>query len=151
MSLADSHARSIDGQLQRMRQSSLKLLSILSRDELFRHLLLKIESTHAQQIISRTYWRVCFYVLAMTIRLVHRSKCLYSRYESVRYVVVFIPDSSELTEYLPFILKLCEWITLNTTNLSQEEKSVLFNFCQIPLDRLATPKMKQDLLINMMK
>ena len=43
--LADSNARSIDGQLQRMRHSSLKLLSVLSRDDLFRHLLSQIEST----------------------------------------------------------------------------------------------------------
>ncbi|CAF0743991.1 unnamed protein product [Rotaria sordida] len=60
-------------------------------------------------------------------------------------------NSSELTENLPAILKLCEWITLNTTNLSQVEKSTLFNFCQMPIDRILAPKMKQDLLINMMK
>jgi hypothetical protein len=72
--LADSTARSIDGQLQRMRQSSLKLLSILSRDDLFRHLLSQIESTRSRQIISAAYWRICFYVLAMAIRLVHQSK-----------------------------------------------------------------------------
>jgi hypothetical protein len=89
--LADSTARSIDGQLQRMRQSSLKLLSILSRDDLFRHLLSQIESTRSRQIISTAYWRICFYVLAMAIRLVHQSKifvlfkikcktfCLFSR------------------------------------------------------------------------
>ncbi len=75
MILADSNVRSIDGQVQRMRQSSLKLLAVLSRDDLFRHLLSQIESTHARQIISKTYWRVCFYVLAMAIRLVHQSKC----------------------------------------------------------------------------
>ncbi|CAF0744007.1 unnamed protein product [Rotaria sordida] len=128
----DSNVCSIDGQLQRMRHASLKLLSILSRDELFRHLLSQIETTRARQIISTTYWRVCFYVLAIAIRLVHQ-------------------NSSELTENLPTILKLCEWITLNTTNLSQVEKSTLFNFCQMPIDRILTPKMKQDLLINMMK
>ncbi|CAF2870744.1 unnamed protein product [Rotaria sp. Silwood2] len=128
----DSNACSIDGQLQRMRHSSLKLLSVLSRDNLFRHLLSQIETTHARQIISTTYWRVCFYVLAMAIRLVHQ-------------------NSSELAEHLPAILKLCEWITLNITNLSQAEKSTLFNFCQMPVDRIATPKIKQDLLINMMK
>ncbi|CAF4830190.1 unnamed protein product [Rotaria magnacalcarata] len=128
----DSNARSIDGQLQRMRHSSLKLLAILSRDDLFRHLLSQLETTRARQIISTTYWRICFYVLAIAIRLVHQ-------------------NSSELTEFLPGILKLCEWITLNTTNLSQAEKSSLFNFCQMPIDRLSTPKMKQDLLMNMMK
>ncbi|CAF1345621.1 unnamed protein product [Adineta steineri] len=128
----DLTARSIDGQLQRMRQSSLKLLGILSRDDLFRHLLSQIESARARQIISTTYWRVCFYVLAMAIRLVHQ-------------------NSTELTEHLPAILKLCEWITLNITNLSQEEKSTLFNFCQMPIDRITTPKIKQDLLMNMMK
>ncbi|CAF3059288.1 unnamed protein product [Rotaria socialis] len=128
----DSNARSIDGQLQRMRQASLKLLAILSRDDLFRHLLAQLETTRARQIISTTYWRICFYVLAIAIRLVHQ-------------------NNSELTEFLPGILKLCEWITLNTTNLSQAEKSTLFNFCQMPIDRLSTPKMKQDLLSNMMK
>jgi hypothetical protein len=60
-----------------MRQSSLKLLSILSRDDLFRHLLSQIESTRARQIISTAYWRICFYVLAMAIRLVHQSKFLF--------------------------------------------------------------------------
>ncbi|CAF5144431.1 unnamed protein product, partial [Rotaria sp. Silwood1] len=105
----DSNARSIDGQLQRMRHSSLKLLSILSRDDLFRHLLSQIDTTRARPIISTTYWRVCSYVLAMAIHLVHQ----------------IISDSSELTAHLPAILKLCEWITLNTTNLSQAEKSTL--------------------------
>jgi hypothetical protein len=59
-----------------MRQSSLKLFSVLSRDDLFRHLLSQIESTNARRIISTTYWRVCFYVLAMAIRLVHQSNIL---------------------------------------------------------------------------
>jgi hypothetical protein len=62
--LADSNACSIDGPLQRMRQSSLKLLVVLSRDDLFRYLLSQLQSTNARQIISTTYWRVCFYVLA---------------------------------------------------------------------------------------
>ncbi len=59
-----------------MRQSSLKLLAVLSRDDLFRHLLSQIESINARQIISTTYWRVCFYVLAMAIRLIHQSNIL---------------------------------------------------------------------------
>jgi hypothetical protein len=59
-----------------MRQSSLKLLAVLSRDDLFRHLLSQIESMNARQIISTTYWRVCFYVLAMAIRLIHQSNIL---------------------------------------------------------------------------
>jgi hypothetical protein len=75
--LADSNVRSIDGQLQRMRQSSLKLLAVLSRDDLFRHLLSQLQSTNARQIISTAYWRVCFYVLAMAIRLVYQSKFLF--------------------------------------------------------------------------
>ena len=56
-----------------MRQSSFKLLAILSRDDLFRHLLAQIDAPHARQIISSTYWRVCFNILAMAIRLLHQS------------------------------------------------------------------------------
>ena len=77
--LADSASRLIDSQLQRMRHSSFQLLTILSRDELFRHLLEQIDSTHARQVVSATYWRVCFYVLAMTIRVVHQSKFILVR------------------------------------------------------------------------
>jgi hypothetical protein len=69
---------------------------------------------------------------------------------NAKHFVCFL-DSTELAEHLPALLKLCEWITLNTTNLSQDEKSSLFNFCQMPIDRISTPKIKQDLLINMMK
>ena len=79
LALADSASRSIDGQLQRMRHSSFQLLPILSRDELFRHLLGQIDSTHARQVVSATYWRVCFYVLAMAIRLVHQSNFILVR------------------------------------------------------------------------
>ena len=61
-----------------MRHSSLKLLSVLSRDDLFRHLLSQIESTRARQIIATSYWRICFYILAIAIRLVHQSKFLFS-------------------------------------------------------------------------
>ncbi|UJR23726.1 hypothetical protein I4U23_026706 [Adineta vaga] len=128
----DLNARTIDAQLQRMRQSSFKLLTLLCRDDLFHHLLSQIEATRARHIISSTYWRVCFSILAMAIRLLHQ-------------------NSPELTEHLPAILKLCEWITLNITNLSQDEKSILFNFCQMPIDRISTPKIKQDLLIQLMK
>lgn len=71
--LADANIRSIDRQIQRMRQSSLKLISILSRDDLFRHLLSQVESTQARQIVSTTYWRISFYVIAMAVRLVHQS------------------------------------------------------------------------------
>lgn len=74
--LVDSNARSIDGQLQRMRQASLKLLTVLSRDDLFRHLLSQLDTTRARQIISTAYWRICFYILAIAIRLVHQSKLL---------------------------------------------------------------------------
>lgn len=72
--LADSGARSLDGQLQRLRQSSLKLLTILSRDDLFRHLLTQSDSTRARTIIASSYWRVCAHVLAIATRLVHQSK-----------------------------------------------------------------------------
>ena len=60
-----------------MRQSSLKLLSSLSRDDIFRHLLSQTDSTNARQIVSTTYWRVCFYVIAMAIRLVHQSEIVF--------------------------------------------------------------------------
>lgn len=73
---ADANIRSIDRQIQRMRQSSLKLFSMLSRDDLFRHLLAQVESTQARQIVSTTYWRICFYVVAMAVRLVHQSNIL---------------------------------------------------------------------------
>lgn len=63
----------------------------------------------------------------------------------------FIVDSAELGEHLQALLKLSEWITLNTTDLTQAEKSTLFNFCQMPIDRITTPKGKQDLLLNLMK
>ena len=72
--VADSCVRSIDGQLQRMRRSSLKLLSILSRDDLFEHLQSNIETVQARKIISTTYWRICFYIFAMIIHLVHQSR-----------------------------------------------------------------------------
>ena len=72
--LADSSARSLDGQLQRLRQSALKLLTSLSRDDLFRHLLTQSDSTQAQPIIASSYWRVCAHVLAIATRLVHQSK-----------------------------------------------------------------------------
>lgn len=136
-----------------MRQSSLKLLTVLSRDDLFRHLLSQTESTNARQIISTAYWRVCSYVLGMAIRLVHQSKFYFlirEKNNNNNKYFHFI-DSPELAEHLPTTLKLCEWITLNTTDLSQAEKSTLFNFCQMPIDRISTPKLKQDLLINMMK
>lgn len=132
-----------------MRQSSFKLLSFLSRDDLFRHLLGQSDSTNGRQIISTTYWRVCFYVLAMAIRLIHQSTILY--FDSLSIDVLCFVDGSELVEHLPSILKLCEWITLNTTDLSQADKSTLFNLCQMPIERLSTPKLKQDLLIHMMK
>ena len=73
--LADSGARSLDGQLQRLRQSSLKLLTVLSRDDLFRHLLTQSDSTQAPTIIASSYWRICAHVLAIATRLVHQSKC----------------------------------------------------------------------------
>jgi hypothetical protein len=62
-----------------------------------------------------------------------------------------LDNADLLAEHLPAILKLTEWITLNTTDLSQADKSTLFNICQMPLDRLATSKGKQDLLVHMIK
>ena len=60
-------------------------------------------------------------------------------------------DSTDVNEYIPAVLKLIEWIALNSKELKQEEKSILFNFCQMPIDRIVTTKGKQDLLIEMMK
>ena len=134
-----------------MRQSSLKLLSSLSRDDIFRHLLSQTDSTNARQIVSTTYWRVCFYVIAMAIRLVHQSEIVFLVCV-ISERLCWSLDSAELAEYLPALLKLCEWITLNSADLSQAEKSTLFNFCQMPIDRITTTsKGKQDLLLNLMK
>lgn len=60
-------------------------------------------------------------------------------------------DNTDLNEYFPAVLKLIEWIALNSKQMAQEEKSILFNFCQMPIDRIVTVKGKQDLLIEMMK
>lgn len=73
-SSTDANIRLLDGQIQRFRPATFKLLPMFSRDDLFRYFLSRIDTTEGREIVSSAYWRVCSYILAMSVRLIHQSK-----------------------------------------------------------------------------
>lgn len=67
----------MEGQIQRMRHAALNLIGIMSRDDLFRHLLSQTDSAQGQKIVSTTYWRTCSFLLTIATRHIHQSDYLH--------------------------------------------------------------------------